>query len=199
MAQQFSGYDGYAFGVSGVTGIVAANQSANSEIFQFRWVVAGTDAKRARILGVTISADDDGTAFAAGTSIFDMVIARAWTAAGTGGGTLTLTGNNNKLRTSQNPTYFNTGGGEIRVATTAALGAGTKTLDANPVSAVIGGTQAVAGIQLIQPNSALWQDAVTPYGQPIILAHQEGFVVRATVPATGTWRAAVNVFWAEVD
>jgi hypothetical protein len=33
---------------------------------------------------------------------------------------------------------------------------------------------------------------------PVLLAQNEGFVVRATVPATGTWQFGITVAWAEV-
>jgi hypothetical protein len=32
----------------------------------------------------------------------------------------------------------------------------------------------------------------------LLLAQNEGFVVRATVPATGTWQFGVTVVWTEV-
>lgn len=34
---------------------------------------------------------------------------------------------------------------------------------------------------------------------PLELAANEGFIVRATVPATGTWQAQVTVEWSEVN
>jgi hypothetical protein len=33
---------------------------------------------------------------------------------------------------------------------------------------------------------------------PLLLAQNEGFVLRATVPATGTWQFGVTVVWAEI-
>jgi len=33
---------------------------------------------------------------------------------------------------------------------------------------------------------------------PLVFAQNEGFVVRATVPATGTWQFGVTVAWTEV-
>lgn len=196
MALQFAGYDGQAYAVSAVTGALAT--ATVGEILQFRWSDTGT-LRRIRILAVTMSAAVGATGFTAGPVAFSLSVARAWTAAGTGGTTLTLTGNNQKLRSSQNPTLFNTGGGEIRVATTAALGAGTKTIDANGISSIMGSAGA-AGTLVVAPGSALWQDFVTPYGQPIVLAHQEGLSIATTVlPATGSLTAAFNIFWAEAD
>lgn len=196
MAQQFAGYDGQAFSIGVLSGVMAAGLAANSEIIQFRWVDA-TNLRRVRVLGIDLSAVVDVTGFTAGAALFDVVAARAFTVAGTGGTAQTLTGNNQKLRTSQNANVLGVTG-EIRVATTAALGAGTKTLDAQGIGSIVGAGSATAG-SLIVPQSALYKDIVSVYGQPLVLANQEGFAVRATVPATGTWRFAATVFWAEVD
>lgn len=195
MAQQFAGYDGQAYAISAVTSALAA--ATAGEILQFRWVDA-TNLRRIRILAVTMSAIVGATAFTAGPVTFSMSIARAWTGAGTGGTALTLTGNEAKLRTTENTNLVGAAG-EIRVATTAALGAGTKTLATNPTASILGGAGAAAST-IIPPGSALWQDFVTPYGQPIVLAHQEGLSIACTaLPATGSAQAAFNIFWAEAD
>jgi hypothetical protein len=34
---------------------------------------------------------------------------------------------------------------------------------------------------------------------PLVLAQNEGFIIRATVPATGTWDFAVTMEWSEVS
>lgn len=196
MAQQFAGYDGQSFSIGVLSGVMAAGLAANSEIIQFRWVDT-TNLRRVRVLGVDFSAVIDVTGFTAGAALFDIVAARAFTVAGTGGTAQTLTGNNQKLRTSQNPNILGASG-EIRVATTAALGAGTKTLDAQGLGAVVGAGSATAGSLIVAP-AALYKDVITPAGQPLVLAHNEGFAVRATVPATGTWRFAATIYWAEAD
>ena len=33
---------------------------------------------------------------------------------------------------------------------------------------------------------------------PLVLAQNEGFVIRATVPATGTWQFGCTVTWTEL-
>jgi hypothetical protein len=188
-------YQGRIFGVSAVSGIMAAGLAANSEILQFR-VVDATELRKFRVLSVLFSAATDTTAFTAGAATFDMVPARAWTAAGTGGGTATLTGNNGKFRTAQNTNIMGVSG-EIRIATTAALGAGTKTLDSQGVAALCGGASA-AGLQIVVPTDFL-QEAFQTDGEPLIVSHQEGFVIRASVPATGTWKWAASILWAELS
>lgn len=179
-----------SYRVSGLSGTMAAGLAANSEVFQFRWV----DATR---LCVVTSVLWDGlsgsaTAFTAGFAKVDMLVARSWTADGSGGTTLTLAGNNQKMRSSMNTTLI----GGSRIASTAALTAGTKTLDAQAIgqySAAIGTGTSVQHM----PQFDLFH--ADPGGEsPLILSQNEGFVVRATVPATGTWQFGVTVCWTEL-
>lgn len=191
MALSLAGsYEGYGFKIAQATAIMAAGLAAASEIYQFRWTSTAT---RARILGVQFSAAVDTTAFTAGAAIFDMTVARAWTVDGSGGAAATFAGAN-QLRTSQQPSR----GAGSRIATTAALGAGTKVLDAQPVGVLVGGAGATAGSQIVVPSD-FYVDEATSYGIPLVLANQEGFVIRSSVPVVGTWKAGVTVFWAEVD
>lgn len=180
-----------SFRLSGLSGTMAAGLTSNSEVFQFRW----TDATR---LCVVTSVLWDGlsgsaTAFTAGFAKVDMLVARSWSADGSGGTTLTPTGNAQKMRTSMATSLV----GGVRVASTAALTAGTKTLDANPIgqySAAIGTATSTQWM----PQFDLHH--IDPGGEsPLILAANEGFVVRATVPGTGTWQFGVTVCWTEVS
>jgi len=174
-----------------LSGTMAAGLAANAEIFQFRW----SDASR---LCVVTAITFDGlsgsaTAFTAGFGKVDAVIARSWTADGSGGTAATLTTNNAKRRTSMGTTLL----GAARVASTAALTAGTKTLDAQAIgqySAAIGTTTSAQWI----PQTQLFH-AGPGIESPIILAQNEGLVVRATVPATGTWQFGVTVCWTELE
>lgn len=187
-------YDGRTYSIGLTTGTIAAGLAAASEILQFRHVDA-TNTRKIRVLEVALTVAHVATAFTAGDATFDMTIARGWGTAGTGGGTATLTGNNGKYRTSQNTNILGVAG-QIRVATTAALGAGSKTLDAQAFGNVIAPISTAVNVYMVDPTY-LYVDA--EHRPPLILAHEEGFVIRATVPATGTWRANVNLVWAEVD
>jgi hypothetical protein len=179
-----------SYRLSMLSGTMAAGLAGNSEVFQFRW----SDATR---LCVVTSIVWDGlsgsaTAFTAGFGKVDVMVARSWTADGSGGTPATITGNNQKQRTSMGTTLL----GAARVASTAALTAGTKTLD----SQAIGQYSAAFGTA----TSTQWMPAldlfhVDPGGEcPLVFAQNEGFVVRATVPATGTWQFGVTVCWTEV-
>lgn len=179
------------------SGTMAAALAANSEIFQFRYV---TSASRvALIQRVSITAGANVAASAAAITSFRLCQARSWTAAGSGGTRLTLTGNNCKLRTSYATSEVNDAG----ISTTAALTAGTKTLDTTDTGAVsIGiGTGAITvavGLPLIAETTLF--DASQAGNHPIVLANQEGFVIRSGIifPAAMTWAFSVDVLWAEV-
>ena len=183
--------------LSMATGTIAAALAANAELFQFRW----TDATRlAAIQKIIVSAGANVAATAAAAVTLEATIARSFTVAGTGGNTATLTGNNQKNRTSMGTTLL----GEARIASTAALGAGTKTLDTQGIGNItmgIGtGLLTVAlNTSLMDRTDLLEQDGIEQH--PVILAQNEGFVIKngAVVwPATMTWGLGVSVVWAEI-
>lgn len=194
---------GVEFGALGVyayaqvSGTMAANIVGASEIFQMRWTDA-TDL--CLVFGVNLeSLGCTTTGFTAGFGNVDLTIARGWTADGSGGTAATLTGDNQKLRTSMGSSQM----GTIRIATTAALGAGTKTLDAQPIG-IYAATFDTAVDRVYMPKVSMFGgvdqlavgDTMNPY--PVVLAEEEGLAMRATVPATGTWQFGVSVNWAEV-
>jgi len=183
-----------AFAWGGFTGILGAALGANSEIFQFRWV---SPSVLAVVRRVRISACVSTTFFAAGVPVqVDMAKATAWSAQGTGGTGVSM-GTTAKRRTLLASSVL--GDNDMRIATTAALGAGTKTLEANSLStlAVTGPTAGDGTI--IPPGTAIWEAHVGSGELPLILGTNEGFVIRSVaVPATGTWTASVRVEWAEV-
>lgn len=173
-----------------LSGTMAAGLVANSEIYQFRW----TDATRVCAVQRVIldGLSGSGTAFAAGFGKVDLMIARSFTAAGTGGTAATITGNNAKLRTSMGTTLL----GEARCATTTALGAGTKTLDTQAAGQYSMAFSATASVQYAQQVYLLGEDVGSCY--PLLLAQNEGFAIRASVPATGTWQFGITVLWTEL-
>jgi hypothetical protein len=180
--------------ISMLTGTMAAGLAAASEIFQSRWTAA---SNLALIWGVNLDGmSGSATTFTAGFSSFTLTIARSWSGDGSGGSAATLTGNNQKLRTSMATTSM----GTIRMATTAALGAGTKTLDSQTEGQVAFSLGTTASVNYVTSaclyGAASLEDGGNP--SPIVLAQNEGVVVRATVPASGTWQGGVTMAWTEV-
>lgn len=182
---------GGAYTWGAVSGTMAAGLAAGSEIFQFRHSSASYTAP---LHSVKFSASVAGTAFAAGVPNFSMTTARAWTVDGTGGTAIAFTGNTNKRRTDF-ATSSQTSG-NTRISTTAALTAGTKTLDTNTGPVIVGMTGTATTGQIVPAGTVLWErTAGCKY--PLLFEQNEGFVIRATVPATGTWAFAVTVEWEE--
>lgn len=185
----------YSLGMS--SGTMAAALASASEIFQFRYVTAAS--RIALVHRVTLSAGAITAATAAGAVGFRLAIARSWTAAGSGGTRATLTGDNANLRTS----YATSEVSDAGISTTAALTAGTKTLDTADVSSVMigigtGAITTAVGMNLLPPTDLYNSELMG--GHPIVLANQEGFVIRTVnaFPATMTWSFSVTVMWQEV-
>jgi hypothetical protein len=170
-----------------VSGTMAAGLAANSPIFSFRTGVANLYLVRR----VMISAGDLA-AFTAGFVTFNMFVARGFSASDTGGTAGNLTGNNGKMRSA----HATTGIQDFRIASTAALAAGTRAKDADPMATNVLSIAVTAGNPLLLPPNELFRSA--PGEQPLILTANEGFVIEATVPATGTWDFGVSVDWDEV-
>lgn len=178
-----------SYAVAARTGTMAAGLVANSEIFQLRW----TDVTRLCVItSVHCSGGGSIVAFTAGITNLELMVARSWTGVGSGGTAITLTTNNQKLRSSMGTSLVN----DMRVSSTAALTAGIKTLDAQPIGSVTSSVTATAGTPL-WPAVHLYEAAEND-SHPIILAANEGIIVRATVPATGTWTASLDVTWMEM-
>lgn len=190
MPIEYGAFGSYSLSVNNGATVVTAGAFSLGEVLQFRW----TDATR---LCLVRNVTCDGlinvtTGFTAGRGLMDMVVARSWTAAGTGGATASLTANNQKLRTTMGSSLL----GEVRCITTAALGAGTKTLDNQAIGQSQFFVPTTAGAQVLGTTS-LW-DAEERGSMPLVLAQNEGFAVRVTLPATGTWHVGFTVRWTEV-
>lgn len=193
------------------TGTIAAGMAALGELVQMRWV----DATRLCLIHEVevLEFRNVATGFTAGRFLFDVCVARNWSVDGTGGGAVAVASPQLKLRTSMGASLFSTG---FRLATTAALGAGTKTFDTLPMGACYGTVGAVAAKHFIPtsmvvttleaaggPGVKLYKCDIASGEHPIVLAGNgsstcDGISIRATVPATGTWAASFLVKWSEV-
>lgn len=194
---------GGGYRLSMTSGTMAAALGANSEIFQFRYVTAAT--RVCVVHGISVSAalitPPAVGVVAVGPLVFRAAHARAWTAAGTGGTRATMTTNNQKQRTSHATSEVN----DIGICTTAALVAGTKTLDAQDFGSVVSSMYFdlaagdVSGVLI--PKTNLLGDFTGGLAFPATYANQEGFAIRigAAFPATMTWVYTVDVAWSEVD
>lgn len=182
-----------AYSLAANSGVMAAGLAANSEIFQFRWV-----NNTLKCLVRSIMCSGGGiAAFAAGFGKFEAIIRRSYTTDGSGGTAIVFSTNNtNKRRTDFSYSALSDTG--IRIASTAALTGGTGNLDTNAFAGVGFGVTATAGATLGVVGVPIWQRN-THDEYPLLLEQNEGFVIRATVPATGTWTFEVAVEWAEID
>ena len=84
---------------------------------------------------------------------------------------------------------------DMRISSTATLTAGTRTtLPTHPLASVLFGVSTATNTVHL-PTTRVWgsDDA------GLVLRHDEGIVLLATVPATGTWRATVTPAWEEME
>ena len=185
-----------AYSYGGATGILPAAIAASSEIYQFRWA----DATRICLINdVRFSACVSTTFFAAGVPVqIDMIKSTGWTVAGTGGTAITPAALMKK-RTSMGSSLM--AAGDMRSATTAALGAGTKTLETLALSSILAAGPITASLngQIVAPGSTLFEANLAQGEHPLTLVQNEGFSIRVVaVPNTGTWMASITVDWTEV-
>jgi hypothetical protein len=179
----------YAFDVA--TGTMAAGLAGGSPIFSFRW--GDNSGKLALLRRVAVSMMSLGTGFTAGVGRFDLMVARAFTASDTGGNAVTLTTNNAKKRTSFPTTLLTS----ARISSTGTLSAGTRTLDTNALASIMFGIDTTIN-KVFQPTASIYEPKLGDNMWPLICSQDEGFVIQATVPATGTWQARVTCEWDEV-
>jgi len=183
-----------AYSLAQMTGVLAA--ATTGEVFQMRW----TDATRLMLLrSVLVSWAVSTTAFVAGVPPqLAMRVARSWTADGSGGTAIVFsTANTNKKRTSFPLSLLSDTG--TRIATTAALGAGTKTLDTNRCAMVLGNVAVATATSVLVPPVYLWQRN-TADEYPFVFAQNEGFIIEiVAAPGTGTSSISAQIEWAEVD
>lgn len=180
---------GGCFQLCSKSGVMAAGLAAASPIYSFRWT---SITLLAIIRRVRFQAWALGTAFTPGVALFDMIICRGWSAADTGGVTDVISGDNGGLRTIMPVPQVQ----EIRHSSTAALVAGTRTKDAQPVDSVTFGISGTANTTFSPDRINLFQRLQAEH--PLVLAANEGFTIQATVPATGIWSFLVVPEWDEV-
>lgn len=187
------------YGVSAMTGILAAGITNDSELFQFRWNPADT-SKRAWIRRLSISAAVSTTYFAAGIPVEAYVNkCTAWSVAGSGGAAIDPGAANRRGPSTMKASEVVAN--DMRVATTAGLTAGTKTIATPSIGHAISGapiTSSLSG-QIFAPGTDLIRADLANGDHPLELVATEGIIVRVKAPATGTWKVAFNLEWDEAD
>ena len=159
--------------------------AANAALFSFRNLSANPVIVRRIGCGFIVN-----TAFTAAQEMaFGLKMARAFTASDTGGTAIALTGSNAKHRTSLGALSS----ADCRIATTAGLTAGTKTLDNNNLTAVGFYAGAVGATLAPMANNLLSHDTGD---YPLVLAQNEGFNIMNLILMGA---AGVGVFYANVE
>jgi hypothetical protein len=123
---------------------------------------------------------------------YGAIVARAFSTSDSGGTPIALTGNNAKVRTSLGALTSV----DCRIATTAALTAGTKTLDTNTVAQTGGWVGAAGGGVAPSPNNLIQHDTGD---YPLVLAINEGLNVQnlTLMGAVGVGVGYINMEVAE--
>ena len=168
--------------------------AAGAPVYSFRWAPATTTQlcmiRRVEIGFSTI------TAFGAAQTLqYSMQIARQWLTNDTVGTIASFVQTNTgKMRTAM-PTSAFAGGGQILIANTGAITAGTRTLDSQAIAFTQGSSTALATTML---NNPIYQHQPGDY--PLILAANEGFIINNVqlMGATGVINLTVNVEWMEL-
>jgi len=157
-----------------------------NDLFHFRWVdpenIALIQYMRLRVLMVTLMTAQE--------LCYSFDLASQWTVDGANGQTAVLTHPNLVKRTS----FPGSKVGTIRLATSAYLFAGTKTLDASPFliqsgwSGALGNVPVDMSVDLTRGGAAC----------PIVLTQNEGVVVRNVLTQNGgNLRMSMEIAWAE--
>lgn len=186
----------------GATSGALAGAAGASAVFSARWSPIGVGIAYAVLLRLQIHALIT-TAFTTPQLLdFDAIIQRAFTAADTGGTALTpFLGNNQKMRAQMNTSQMS----DMRIASTAALGAGTKTPDANPFGYAVFPNNNTLSSAATKWDAAQFQTMYAAdqpgQGHPIIMNPNEGFNIRpiTALGAVGVIKIYVITEWAELS
>lgn len=185
----------YEFGSNGsfkkslATGTMAAGLAGAAPIFSFRWT---STTLLAVITKIVLDGFGSLTGFTAGQALLILKIARGFSVVDSGGTAGALTAAMTKLRTSMANTQL----GDVRISSTATLTPGTRTLDTDPIGQWMYSLPVTANANFMAQPAPLLDS--TQDGHPVVLAANEGVVINATVPATGTWLSGVTICWSEV-
>ncbi len=177
------------------TSAITTGTAANTNLFCARW----TDATRfALIQSIRVSCIASA---AIGTSVpFDLAVffVRSWTVSPSGGSSVSISSNNQKLRTSMGSSLF----GAIQISTSGAVTIGSSTVDSSPIGVVSGTTGTTAGTQtftVANPQPLFLRANEDQH--PIVLAQNEGVTIQNPLvfPASTSLIITVMMEWGEVS
>lgn len=131
------------------------------------------------------------TAFTAGSAQFNIFVARSYTASDSGGVAMFAGGDQQKLRSSMGDSQV-----DFRSSTTGTLTAGTRTLDGQPLCSISVPISTAQDTAMVPAQTPIFDQRLGEH--PLVLAQDEGWVLQATVPATGTWTYSMHCYWEEL-
>jgi hypothetical protein len=177
---------------SGLLTTIAAATATAGHLWAMRWgsAAAACLVHRVRARWWTV------TGFTAGQEIgMDLIRATSYSASHTGGTAATLTGLNGNKRTTHTTTDLT----DMRIGTTAALTAGTHTLDTQAMGSA-GAAELATGAAVPKMFFELDERFDVDMGGPLVLLQNEGLVLRNTIlgGTAGVWRVSVEADWSEV-
>ena len=173
------------YSVSGASGALAG-VAANGAVFSFRNTGSNLMLVRRVTIGFVVT-----TAFTAAQGLdYQLFRANSFTASDTGGTALFTAGQNKHRNAFTNITSAP----DIRISSTAALTAGTRTLETAGMGIAGGAAQALGAA--MSPADILEQDSGD---YPLVLAQNEGFIIAngIAMAAGGVIRLQVSVEYAE--
>jgi hypothetical protein len=169
------------------SGSMAAGIAGPASVYTFR----NPSSNFAVVKRVGLIAWSDTVAFAGALGFFSLMVLRNFTVMDTGGGSIDFSGNNAKLRTSMNSALA-----QIMVSTTAALTVGTRIADPSPMGRIVVTMPQTTQTMFVNNGTYLLNKMNGEH--PLVLATQEGFTIRATIPPVGTWVFNVTTEWEEL-
>lgn len=170
-----------------------ATQAVNGTIWSMRW----GDATRLCIPQyLRIETLQTVAATATIFPTYQVLVARSFTVSDSAGTAVVLTTNNGKKRTSMGTSLVT----DMRqTASAAGLTVGTRTLDANPL------IDMPTNLTITTPNPITYRkeiDFTNPNEMPLVLAQNEGLIVRGPTTVFGAAGSAfffIDIAWAEVN
>lgn len=181
-----------AFQISATSGAMTGI-ALNAPVFSFRYA-PGT-GQLCVIKRVTANWITTTTFTAAQAMGFGMFFARAFLASDSGGTAVgPILGNSQKLRSRLVTSQVT----DLRISSTGALTAGTRTLDTQPLGAVRFYSAAATVGTLLTSTNLIFYSATD---HPLILQNNEGFVItnQVAMGAGGVGTMVINVEWFETD